>query len=181
MYFRKNLFLPFKKSTCRYLLPGMCFLFMLAACEFRPNVQGEGEVYLQGSWKQDSMLHQDKLLAYSLYEMRFTCDSVYITIETYNRVPSLIDSCAKDGYWKEYARGVYIVRNDTLMVEADFTFSNGKQKLSGCFGQGQFLPKFALERHTEDSLYLRTQYTAMPLRLRKIAESTCIPQPLGKK
>lgn len=166
------------KSIYPIFIWGICFVFMVAGCRFRPNIQGEGTSYLQGVWKQDSLSRQDRLLSYSLYEMRFSCDSVYLTIDTYNRAPNVVDSCMGNGHWKEYARGVYIVRNDSLMIEADFTYSNGRQKLSGCFGRGQFLPKFVLERYTADSLYLRSEYTDLPIQLRKTAAIDCVPQPL---
>lgn len=173
-----NLSSRFLKSTCPIFLLGMCFAFMAASCRLRPNIQGEGAPYLQGVWKQDSVPQQDRLLTYSLYGMRFTCDSVYLTIDTYNRAPNVADSCMGNGHWKEYARGVYIVRNDSLMIEADFTYSNGKQKLSGCFRRGQFLPKFVVERYTADSLYLRSEYTNLSIQLHKTQAITCVPKPL---
>lgn len=163
-------------STCHFLI-GMCLLFC-SACKFNPNIQGEGTPYLQGVWTQDTVLHQDQLLTYSLYRFKFTCDSVYITLKTFSKAKTVVDSCYGDGQWEEYARGVYLVRNDSLLIESTFTHSNWRQKLSGCHRIGQFLPRFKLAKYTDDSLYLESQYYQMPVNLRKMEDITCVPKPL---
>lgn len=141
-------------------------------------MQGEGEPYLQGVWVQDTAFHQDKLLTYSLYKLKFTCDSVYITMKTFSKVKNVVDSCYGNGQWDEYARGVYLVRNDSLLIESTFTRSNWRQKISGCHRIGQFLPRFKIMKHTADSLYLESQYYQAPVSLKKIAAISCEPKPL---
>ncbi len=167
----------FLAGTYLFVVMGMCFLFF-NGCTFNPNIQGEGESYLQGVWVQNSVPNQDPLLNYSLYTLKITCDSVYITLKTFSKVRNVVDSCYGNGEWNEYARGVYLVRNDSLLVESTFTRSNWRQKLSGCYRIGQFLPRFKLVKHTKDSLYLESQYYQTPVNLRKIEDITCVPKPL---
>ncbi|WP_245586301.1 fumarate hydratase [Olivibacter sitiensis] len=144
----------------------------------RPNIQGEGEAFLQGVWKQDSVPMQDKRLAYTLYEMKFTCDSVYISMDMVNKALLHADSCTRDTSWKEYAKGVYIVHQDTLMIEAYFTQQNGRYKQGGCYRTGQYLPKFSIFSHNADSLVLREEYTNKTVSMKKRQDITCVPQPL---
>jgi hypothetical protein len=40
----------------------------LASCSFNPNLQGKGEVYIQGEWRQDSSALQQKLVTFSRYQ-----------------------------------------------------------------------------------------------------------------
>lgn len=164
-------------GTYGSLLIGMC-LFFCTACKFNPNIQGEGEAFLQGVWLQETTPHQDRLLTYSLYKLKFTCDSVFITVKTFSKVKKVVDSCYANGQWEEYARGVYLVRNDSLLIESTFTHPNWRQKLSGCHRIGQFLPRFKVLKHTPDSLYLQSQYYHTAVDLRKIEDITCIPKPL---
>lgn len=171
----KNHYFIFRSTYLFFI--GMCLL-LGSACKFNPNVQGEGEPYLQGVWIQDTIAHQDQLLNYSLYRLKFTCDSVYITLKTFSKVKTVVDSCYGDGQWEEYARGVYLVRNDSLLIESTFTRSNWRQKLSGCHRIGQFLPRFKIIKHTADSLYLESQYYQTPINLRKIEQITCVPKAL---
>ncbi|GAA4783428.1 hypothetical protein GCM10023231_08840 [Olivibacter ginsenosidimutans] len=154
---------------------GMC-LFFFAGCKFNPNIQGEGEPYLQGVWVQDSVPNQEQLLTYSLYRFKFTCDSVYITLKTFSKVKTVVDSCFGNGQWDEYAKGVYLVRNDSLLIESTFTHPNWRQKLTGCHRIGQFLPRFKVLKHTEDSLYLESQYYQTPVNVKKIEAITCVPK-----
>jgi len=166
-----------ENSIYRLLLIGICSFFF-AGCRFNPNIQGEGEPFLQGVWLQDSVPNQDKLLTYSLYKLKFTCDSVYITLKTFSKVKKVVDSCYGDGQWEEYARGVYLVRNDSLLIESTFTHANWRQKLSGCHRIGQFLPHFKLVKHTGDSLYLQSQYYHTTVNLKKVERITCEPKAL---
>lgn len=166
----------FKQGTVKRYV-GLCLL-LFAACKFNPNIQGEGEAFLQGIWEQDSLAYQDELLRYTQYHFKFTCDSVYITLRTTSKVKTEVDSCFGNGTWKEYAKGVYLVRNDSLLIEATFTHPNWKQKLSGCYRVGQYLPRFKLGQHRGDSLSLFTQFHHEEIKFRKIQDISCIPKPL---
>src|SRR5580692_5786532 len=59
------------KLALGFLLSAFCFY----GCQLNPNMQTQGESYLQGEWQQDSIPGQKALLSYSLYHLRFTCDS----------------------------------------------------------------------------------------------------------
>ena len=125
---------------------------------------------------QDSIPLQDALLQYTLHELKFTCDSIYATMRVTSKVRNIADSCYNDGSWTEYAKGIYVVRGDSLIVDVLYTKDNWRQKISGCYRIGQYLPRFKIVRYTTDSLLLENRYDPRPLLLRKTADITCIPR-----
>ena len=153
----------------------MLFL-SLSSCRFNPDVQHEGAEYLQGTWIQDSIPMQGALLHYTLHELTFTCDSIYATLHTTSKAKNIADSCYNDGQWTEYAKGVYVVRGDSLLVDGLYTRANWRQKISGCYHIGQYLPRFKIVRYTPDSLVLENRYDQRPILLRKTADITCVPK-----
>lgn len=165
-----------KKSAGWPLWPFLFLLLLLSACKFNPNIQDEGAGFLQGSWAETQVDHQDSLLRYQLHDFRFDCDSVYIKIKTHSKMKMEADSCFGNGEWTEYARGIYIVRNDSLFIEATYTHDNWKQKLSGCHHIGQYLPRFAITMQSDDSLELRNLYSKIPVKLARTANSNCVPK-----
>lgn len=158
------------------LLTTMAVLLFLSACKFNSNYQGLGELSLQGTWIQESVPYQDDLLNYSLHEFRFSCDSVYVKIKTFAKTPIIVDSCYNNGEWTEYAKGLYVIRNDSLLIEATYTYENGKQKLKGCYHIGQYLPRLQINKQTADSLYLDVRNSQIPINLRKTETTTCVPK-----
>jgi len=148
----------------------------LGSCRFNPDVQYEGADYLQGVWKQDSTSMQGDLLRYTLHELKFNCDSIYATLHTTSKTKNIADSCYNDGQWTEYAKGIYVVRGDSLLVDGLYTKADGRQKISGCYRSGQYLPRFKIFRHSADSLVLENRYDQRPLLLRKTADITCVPK-----
>ncbi len=94
-----------QKPFAFYLLALTFLLSAFSGCSFNPSLQGNGESYLQGEWKQDSIAKQKQLLTYSLYNFKFNCDSVFIQINTFSKVNSGMDSCMNAGHWSEYIRG----------------------------------------------------------------------------
>jgi len=144
----------------------MFFLF-LSACRFNPDIRGDGADYLQGTWIQDSVAMQDELLYYTLHELTFIRDSIYATLHTASKVRTIPDSCYGNGQWTEYARGVYVVRGDSLLVEGWYARDDWRLKTSGCHHTGQYLPRFRIVRHTTDSLILEHRYDQRILSLRK--------------
>jgi hypothetical protein len=156
-------------------------LLMLASasCKFNPNLQGKGTESIQGIWEEDSVDYQDELLQYSRHQFRFSCDSVYLTIKTFAKVNTYPDSCFNNGSWTEYAKGTYLSKGDTLMLTTTFTKSNFKQKISGCYRVGQYLPAFIIRKNTGDSLYLESlkQHTNIKLSLKQ--KTVCIQKPLN--
>lgn len=157
-------------------MPSLLLILLLSACKFNSNIQDEGAAFLQGSWTETQVNHQDSLLRYQLHDFRFDCDSVYIKIKTTAKTKMEADSCFAEGEWTEYARGIYIVRNDSLFIEATYTHENWKQKLGGCHHIGQYLPRFAIAKQRNDSLELRNLYSKVPVKLQRTANSSCVPK-----
>lgn len=169
-----------KPTACgRYLsrlLLVWVLLGSLSGCEFHSDYQHEGAEYLQGVWVQDSVSFQDELIRYTLHELKFTCDSIYAILRTYSGARNTHDTCYNNGTWTEYAKGVYVVRGDSLLVDGLYTRADGKQKVSGCYRSGQFLPRFKIVRYTADSLELWHRYEQQPIVLRKTQDITCVPR-----
>ncbi|HCN83269.1 MAG TPA: fumarate hydratase [Sphingobacteriaceae bacterium] len=151
-------------------------LLILFACKFNPDVQGKGSVLLQGVWEQDSVQYHDQLLEYTRHKFTFSCDSFYATLITKAKVNQYPDSCFNGGNWSEYAKGTYVFRNDTLYLLGTFTKSNFKQKISGCYRIGQYLPVFLVKEHTPGKLIFQDQHINMTLNLKQ--KITCDPKPL---
>jgi len=159
-----------------YLLVTVGMLLILGGCQARSDMQGEGADYLQGIWKQDSIPNQGQMLSYTLHELKFTCDSIYAKMDVHAKIQRIPDSCYNGGEWSEYAKAVYVVRGDSIIVEGIYTKANGKQKISGCYKQGQYLPRFRIAQKSKDSLVLESRYDQRPIVLRKIQDITCIPK-----
>ena len=159
-----------------YLLPLAGMLLIFGSCQRRSDIQGRGAEYLQGVWEQDSIPHQDQMLSYTLHSFKITCDSVYTTMDVHSTVQRMSDSCYQNGNWKEYAKAVYVVRGDSMIVEGVYTKENGKQKLSGCYKQGQYLPRFKIAKYSKDSLILENRFDQRPIVLHKKQDITCVPK-----
>jgi len=162
-------------AAYRLFMAGMLVLCTMG-CRFNPDIQSEGSDYLQGVWVQDSIPMQDALLRYTLHELKFTCDSIYATLRTTAKVNNIADSCYNNGQWTEYAKGIYVVRGDSLIVDGLYTKPDWRQKISGCYRSGQYLPRFKIVRYSSDSLILENRYDQRPLLLRKTADITCVPK-----
>lgn len=150
--------------------------FSVSACEFHSEYQHEGAEYLQGVWVQDSVAFQDELIQYTLHELKFTCDSIYAVLHTHTSALNIADSCYNNGSWTEYAKGVYVVRGDSLLVDGLYTRADSKQKISGCYRSGQYLPRFKIVRYSTDSLELHSRYDQRAILLRKTQDITCVPR-----
>lgn len=151
-------------------------LFVFASCQRHTDMQGEGEDYLQGIWVQDSIPGQDQMLNYTLYQFKFTCDSVYAEMQVRNKVQSIPDSCYNNGKWTEYAKAVYSVRSDSMIVDGVYTKPNGKQKISGCHKHGIYGPRFLIKFKSKDSLVLENRFESRPIVLRKTTDLNCVPK-----
>lgn len=162
----------------RLLRGGLLFLFtlQLLSCKLNSEYQHPGAEYLQGEWVQERLPLHDELLQYALHELRISCDSIYVTMHQYSKVKNIPDSCFNEGAWDEYAKGVYVVRGDSLIVDGLYTKSNWKQKISGCYRIGQYLPRFKIVSYSKDSLVLQNRFDPRPIVLRKTAEITCVPK-----
>lgn len=151
-------------------------LFTVIGCQRHSDMQTEGVFELQGVWVQDSVENQDKLLSYTLNTFTFRCDSVYTTMDVHAKVQKIPDSCYNNGNWQEYAKGVYVQRGDSIIVEGIYTKENGKQKISGCYKQGQYLPRYKILFMSADSVVLQNKFESSPIVLRKTQDIVCVPK-----
>lgn len=137
----------------------LCLFFIgcvSASCRRLPDVQGKGEAFLQGVWNQDSVANAGKLLNYTRHKFKFTCDSFYVDLTTHSKVNYYTDSCFNGGVWKEYAKGVYQVRGDSLFLAGTFTKANYKQKISGCYQIGRYIQTFYIRSSGPGKLQLES-------------------------
>ncbi len=139
----------------RAFLVLLTFNFLLfAACARLPNVQGNGEALLQGVWNQDSVANSAQLLNYTQHKFKFSCDSFYVDLTTHSKVNYYEEACFNKGVWKEYAKGTYLVKGDTLLLKGTFTKANYKQKVSGCYRNGQYFSNFKIKSANTTALVL---------------------------
>lgn len=160
-----------------YLIILLCLMAFLS-CERRPNVQGNGELFLQGVWNQDSVANSAVLLNYTKYHIKFTCDSFYVDLTTHSKVNYYEDPCYNNGVWKEYAKGVYQVRKDSLFLEGTYTKDNYKQKVSGCYTIGIYRKGFIVKSSDAGHLYLQGLSDQRDVDLVLKQKITCVPQEL---
>lgn len=151
---------------------------MLSGCKFNPNYQGKGTEFLQGIWEEEPVYYMDSLIQYTRHSFRFTCDSVYVTLETTAKANYYPDSCFNKGKWNEYAKGNYAIKDDTLFILSTFTKANYKQKLSGCYRIGQYLPKFVIKERGQNKLVLHGSQQHIPVTLKLKERIKCVPKPL---
>lgn len=167
-FFRRNYLFALVFS-----LSALCF-----SCTRLPNVQGKGEVFLQGVWNQDSIANNDKLLSYTQHHFKITCDSFYVDLTTYAKVNYYEDSCFNNGVWKEHAKGTYRVKGDTLLLDGVFTKENYKQKISGCYRNGRYRPSFKIKSSASKSLVLESLNDQRECALVLKEQITCVPKEL---
>lgn len=153
-------------------------LFAAVSCRFNPDIQGPGSAAFQGIWEEEPGSGHDSLLQYTRHQFKFTCDSFYATLSTTSKVNYYEDSCYHQGTWKEYAKGNYVVNNDTLYIIGTFTKSDFRQKLSGCYRIGQYLPVFLIKKTSAEKIELLNLQQLLPVTLKLKEKLTCNPQPL---
>nr|WP_237249537.1 fumarate hydratase [Sphingobacterium faecale] len=151
-------------------------LVVSTGCQRHSEMQTEGVSFLQGVWVQDSIPQQQQMLNFTLHEFTFTCDSLYTKMHVHAKTKTIPDSCFNNGSWTEYAKAVYVLRGDSIIAEGIYTKENGKQKISGCYKSGQYLPRFKLVYHNEDSVVLENKFDSRPIILRKTKDITCVPK-----
>jgi hypothetical protein len=152
---------------------------LLSSCKFNPNLQGKGADFLQGEWMEDSVRYRNELLQYTTHHFKFTCDSFYATLNTTAQTNFYPDSCFNEGQWTEYAKGLYAVRGDSVIISGTFTKSNFKQKISGCYRIGQYLETFVIKDRTPGLIRLESLSQHRPLQLSLKRRITCIQKPIN--
>jgi hypothetical protein len=160
-----------------YLLV-VCILTICASCQRLPDVQGKGLRSIQGVWNEDHIDHADQLLTYTQQKFKFSCDSFYVDLVTHSKVNYYEDSCFNKGVWKEYAKGVYQVKGDTILLEGTYTKSNYKQKTSGCYQIGRYLKTFYVSAAKKDTLVLENVTDQRKSVLALKEAFNCVPKSL---
>jgi hypothetical protein len=159
-----------------YFLP---LALLIGSCTMNPNMQGKGQAYLQGEWQQDSVPMQKQLINYSLYHLRFSCDSFFMAIKTFSKVNYGADSCMSAGHWAEYTRGHYEQRNDTLFLKGQFCNADYTVKDDpGCFHIGVYEEFFKVSKKTDSLIQLSSTSGVIPIYAHLIKHTTCILKPL---
>jgi len=119
-----------------------------------------------------------ELLSYTKHKFKITCDSFYVDLTTYSKVNYYADSCFQNGIWKEYAKGVYIVREDTVFLDGTYTKADYKQKISGCYHVGRYIKSFKIKKSGDDRLLLESTDNQRELSLMLREKITCVPKEL---
>lgn len=161
----------------------LCFLLFalssLNSCTRNANYQGKGETYLQGEWRQDTVLAEKKLTEYSLYDLKFSCDSFFMQIKSFSKVNNGPDSCTKSGHWIEYVKGTYEKKQDTVHVRGNFCNPDYSIKdAGGCFRSGIYEEHFKLKKKGDSVLEFAGASSVIPIEARLIKHTTCTPKPL---
>ena len=165
-----------RRDFCLVLFASI--LLLSASCRRLPDVQGEGSAMLQGIWAQDTTKFAEPMLSHTSHKFKITCDSFYVDLTTYSKVNYYADSCFQNGIWKEYAKGVYVMRNDSIFLEGTYTYANYKQKLSGCYHIGRYIKSFKLKKASSDTLMLESTDNQRELALKLSERITCVPKEL---
>jgi hypothetical protein len=167
-----------QKSSILFLLS---FILCLAAtgCKPNANLQGKGEVYLQGEWQQDSVPNEKQLMEYSIYNLKFSCDSFFVQIKSFSKVNNGADTCRNSGHWAEYVRGSYQQRNDTLHLRGQFCNADYSLKPEGgCFRSGIYEEFFKISKKTDSLIQFSSTSNVIPINAHLIKRTTCNPKPL---
>ncbi|MGN8067857.1 fumarate hydratase [Mucilaginibacter sp. 22184] len=170
-------FLRFSKAPFAFcLLP---FALFISSCTMNPDKQKPGEKYVQGEWRQDSVPAQKRLVSYSLYDLKFSCDSFFVKISSYSKVNYGADSCMSSGHWAEYIKGTYTQRQDTLHLKGEFCNADGSYKdEKGCFRSGDYEEYFKVKQKTDSLIQFASTSNVIPINARLIKRTSCTPKPL---
>ncbi|MGZ3873867.1 MAG: hypothetical protein ACXVJD_13175 [Mucilaginibacter sp.] len=149
------------------------------SCRFNPDMQTPGQNYLQGEWQQDSVAGQKQLVSFSLYRLKFSCDSFFVAIHSYSKVNTGADTCMRSGRWTEYCRGTYEQKHDTLHMKgqfcnADMTLKDDK----GCFRSGDYEEFFKISKKTDSLVQFASTSSVIPINAHLVKRTSCTPKPL---
>ena len=142
-------------------------------------MQTPGEGYLQGEWQQDTIRGEKLLLDYSLYHLKFSCDSFFVSIKSYSKVNTGADSCMRAGHWEEFCKGTYSCKNDTLHLKgqfcnADMTIKDDK----GCFRSGDYEELFKVYKKSDSLIRFASTSAIIPIDAHLVKKLSCHPKPL---
>jgi len=166
------------KNTFR-LLPFAFYLAAFGSCIRNPDMQEPGDSKLQGEWRQDSVPAQKSLVTYSLYDIKFSCDSFLLKISTVSKVNYGADTCMSKGHWDEYVRGTYSQRQDTLHIKGQFCNADGSYKNEqGCFRFGDYEEYLKVHQQSDSLISFVSTSNVIPINVHLIKRTSCIPKPL---
>ncbi|MGY3055039.1 hypothetical protein ACVWYG_003250 [Pedobacter sp. UYEF25] len=166
-----------KRGIFGAILLSVC-IGLLASCVRRPNIQGKGELSMQGKWNEDSVAFSSRLKTFTKHGFKFTCDSFYLDLTTYSKVNFYEDSCFNKGVWKEFVKGVYAVKNDTLSLGGTFTHADFKQKISGCYRIGRYERSFFIKKADSNVIILVSTTDQREITLNLKQKITCVQKSL---
>ncbi|MEE1884287.1 fumarate hydratase [Pedobacter flavus] len=152
------------------------FLSIVVGCKRLPDIQGEGYPQVQGVWIQDAI--DTDLKNYTLHKFKFSCDSFYLELLVKNQINHFNDTCATNGDRKEYAKGIYALKGDSLFLKGTYTKENYKQKISGCYNIGSYRHNFLLLKSEEGKMSMRDLSNNLEANFTQTEKSTCTPKPL---
>jgi hypothetical protein len=168
-----------QKPFSFYLSAFILIVSLSIGCTPNANLQGKGEVYLQGEWQQDPIPKEKLLLEYSIYHFKFSCDSFFVQINSFSKVNNGPDTCMRSGHWTEYARGSYQQRNDTLHLRGQFSNADLSLKQEGgCFRSGIYEELFKISKKTDSLIQFSSTSSVIPINARLVKHTTCNPKPL---
>lgn len=168
-----------QKPFAFYLLLFALVAALSFGCSPNANLQGKGEVYLQGEWQQDSIPMQKQLLEYAIYHLQFSCDSFYMQINSFSKVNAGADTCMKSGHWTEYVKGNYDQRNDTLHLKGQFCNADHSLKEEGgCFRAGIYQEFFKVSKKGDSLIQFSSTSNVIPINAHLIKRTICDPKPL---
>jgi hypothetical protein len=176
-----TLALRFKLSASSFFIAFSFLLlaFGLNSCSLNPDKQTSGEKYVQGEWQQDSVPAQKRLVAYSLYNLKFSCDSFFMKISSSSKVNYGSDTCMNSGHWAEYIKGTYSQKLDTLHLKGEFCNADGSYKdEKGCFRSGDYEEYFKVKQKTDSLIQFASTSNIIPINAHLIKRTSCIPKPL---
>jgi hypothetical protein len=169
------------KTPFAFYLPAFGFVLLAFSfsCSLNPNMQTPGDSYLQGEWQQDAVANQARLLSYSLYHLKFSCDSFFVAINSYSKVNTGADTCMNSGHWTEYCKGTYDQRHDTLHLKgqfcnADMTIKDDK----GCFRSGDYEEFFKVGKKSGSRVQFASTTNVIPINAHLVKRTSCHPKPL---
>ena len=171
--------LSFNLKSAFRLLPFAFYLLFISSCTMNPDLQKPGEKYIQGEWLQDSVPAQKRLVAYSLYTLKFSCDSFFVKISSYSKVNYGSDTCMNSGNWAEYIRGTYSQKQDTLHLKGQFCNADGSYKdEKGCFCSGDYEEFFKVNHPADSVIQFLSTSNVIPINAHLIKRTSCVPKPL---
>ena len=166
------------------------FLLVLGltySCKSNPSFQTRGEDSLQGTWEQEWTKEESRAdnLYKTKYQLRFYCDSLYMTTQVDTKYNYEDSHCFNGGHWTEYQKAGYSISHDTLFVEGVYAKPNFRMKISGCHHNGNFHEYYLIQtpKHpgskSPDSLILLSPHEASPIYLHRTQKWVCVPHKLG--